>query len=93
MEGRSTTIGGERIYIAGDTDVTDEARLVKCDVALVPVGGTYTMDKTEAASLINEIRPAVAIPMHDGTVVGSPADGEAFAALVDPQVRVKVKMR
>lgn len=87
------TFGGERIYIAGDTDVTDEARLVKCDVALVPVGGTYTMDKAEAAALVNEIRPAVAIPTHYGTVVGSPADGEAFAALVDSQIRVDIKMR
>ena len=87
------TFGGERIYIAGDTDVTDEARLVKCDVALVPVGGTYTMDKTEAAALVNEIRPGVAIPTHYGTVVGLPADGEAFAALVDSQIRGEVKMR
>ena len=51
------------------------------------------MDKPEAASLINEIRPAVAIPTHYGTVVGLPADGEAFAALVDSQIRVEVKMR
>ncbi len=37
-------IEGKRIYIAGDTDATKEAKAVKCDIALVPVGGTYTMD-------------------------------------------------
>ena len=33
-----------RYYIAGDTDITKENKKVKCDVAFVPVGGTYTMD-------------------------------------------------
>ena len=37
-------IDGKRIYIAGDTDATKEAKAVKCDIALVPIGGTYTMD-------------------------------------------------
>ena len=48
-------INGIRYYIAGDTDITEENRKVKCDVAFVPVGGTYTMDFKEAANLINEI--------------------------------------
>ena len=49
-------IEGDRYYIAGDTDVTDENKKVKCDVAFVPVGGTYTMDFKEAAFLVNEIK-------------------------------------
>ena len=40
-------------YIAGDTDITDENRKVKCDVAFLPVGGTYTMNFEEAADLAN----------------------------------------
>ena len=55
-------INGIRYYIAGDTDITEENKQVKCDVAFVPVGGTYTMDFKEAASLINEIKPKIAIP-------------------------------
>ena len=51
------TINNVRYYIAGDTDITEENRKVKCDVAFVPVGGTYTMDFKEAAQLINEIQP------------------------------------
>ena len=41
--------GGGIYYIAGDTDATPEARAVRCDVALLPIGGTYTMDAEEAA--------------------------------------------
>ena len=57
-------IKGVRYYIAGDTDITEENRRVKCDVAFVPVGGTYTMDFKEAATLVNEIKPKMAIPNH-----------------------------
>jgi L-ascorbate metabolism protein UlaG (beta-lactamase superfamily) len=65
-------IDGKRIYIAGDTDETKEAKAVKCDIALVPIGGTYTMDAKKAAELVNTIRPEVAIPTHYGSIVGKP---------------------
>ncbi len=84
---------GKRIYIAGDTDATKEAKAVKCDIALIPVGGTYTMDAKQAAELVNTIRPEVAIPVHYGSVVGSPKDGEAFAALVKEPVKVVLAMK
>lgn len=85
-------LDGKRIYIAGDTDATKEAKSVKCDVALVPVGGTYTMDTKAAAELVNEIKPAVAIPVHYGDVAGKATDGEAFAKLVKDPVKVEVKL-
>ena len=50
-------IDGKRIYIAGDTDLTKEAKEVRCDIALVPVGGTYTMDAKKAAELALEVCP------------------------------------
>lgn len=83
---------GKRIYIAGDTDATKEAKAVKCDIALVPVGGTYTMDAAKAAELVNTIKPEVAIPVHYGSVVGSVKDGETFAAAVEPGIRVELKL-
>ena len=86
-------IDGKRIYIAGDTDATKEARSVKCDVALVPIGGTYTMDAKKAAELINEIRPSVAIPVHYGSAVGSPKDGDVFAANVKEPIKVEFKIQ
>lgn len=85
-------VDGQRIYIAGDTDATKEARAVKCDVALVPIGGTYTMDAKKAAELINEIRPGVAIPVHYGNIVGKPGDGDIFAEHVKDPVKVEFKI-
>ncbi len=84
---------GVRIYIAGDTDATKEAKEVKCDVALVPIGGTYTMDVKKAAELVNEIKPKVAIPVHYGGEVGSPSDGDDFAQLVKDPVKVEIKIQ
>jgi L-ascorbate metabolism protein UlaG (beta-lactamase superfamily) len=81
-----------RVYVAGDTDDLPENRSIDCDVALVPAGGTYTMDAREAAAFVNALRPAVAIPEHYGTVAGSPGDGKTFASLVDPSIEVVFKL-
>ena len=85
-------IDGKRIYIAGDTDATKEAKAVKCEVALVPIGGTYTMDAKKAAELVNAIRPNVAIPVHYGSIVGKPADGDVFAQNVKDPIKVEFKI-
>ena len=59
------------IYHAGDTGITMDMKLVgelyKPDIALLPIGGHFTMDPTEAAKAVELIRPRVAIPMHWGT--------------------------
>ena len=67
--GYLVTIDNITYYIAGDTDITEENRKVSCDIAFVPIGGTYTMDYKEAAELINEIKPKIAIPTHYGEIV------------------------
>ncbi len=85
-------VDGKRVYIAGDTDDLPENRKITCDIALVPVGGTYTMDAREAAAFVNALKPAVAIPEHYGTVAGSASDGKAFAKLVDPSIQVVFKL-
>ena len=86
-------IDGQRIYIAGDTDATKEAKAVKCEVALVPIGGTYTMDAKKAAELVNAICPNVAVPVHYGSIVGKPADGDIFAQNVKDPIKVEFKIR
>ena len=85
--GYSITLDDIRYYIAGDTDITEENRKVKCDVAFVPVGGTYTMDFKEAAQLINIIKPKFAIPVHYGSVVGSKQDATDFIKLLYPTIK------
>ena len=86
-------IDGKRIYIAGDTDATKEAKEVKCDIALVPIGGTYTMDAKKAAELVNTLRPNVAIPTHYGSIVGKPSDGDVFAEYVKDPIKVEFKIQ
>lgn len=86
------TIGGRRIYHAGDTDFIPEMKnLHDIDVALLPVGGTYTMDPQEAAMAANTIRPKVAVPFHYGSVVGSKADAEKFKQLCEVPVEILEK--
>ena len=86
-------IEDKRIYIAGDIDAIKEAKAVKCDVALIPIGGFYTMDAKTAAGLVNEMRPEVAIPVHYGHLIGKPADGNVFAENVADPVKVEFKIR
>ena len=74
-------INGITYYIAGDTDITEENQKVRCDVAFVPVGGTYTMTAQEAAELVNIINPKVAVPVHYGSIVGTKQDATNFIRL------------
>ena len=82
-----------KYYIAGDTDITEENKKVKCDVAFVPVGGTYTMDFKEASSLINEIKPKIAVPIHYGSVVGKNQDAIDFSKLIHPEIECKILIK
>lgn len=83
---------GTTYYIAGDTYDVPEARAVKADVAFVPVGGTYTMNAEEAASVINDIMPKIAVPTHYGHVVGSKADAEKFVSLLKSEIEGRIIM-
>ncbi len=83
-------LDGQRVFIAGDTDKTKENSAVECDIALIPIGGKFTMDPKEAADLVNTIRPKAAIPTHYGTIVGKKNDGDLFASLVDPSIDVRI---
>ena len=80
------------IYIAGDTDDTAEARQVQCRIALLPIGGTFTVDARQAAVLANAIRPEYVIPIHYGSVAGKPEDAETFQKLVDSSITVVTKV-
>ena len=86
--GYVATVDGVAIYHAGDTDHIPEMGSVKADVALLPVGGTYTMDAAQAAAAADAIRPQVAVPMHYGEVVGSDQDAREFQRLCKAEVRI-----
>jgi len=82
---------GEKIYHAGDTDFIPEMKALDVDVALLPVGGTYTMDAKEAAEAANSMKVKVVIPMHYGDIVGSPKDADTLKKLVHGSVVVLKK--
>jgi L-ascorbate metabolism protein UlaG (beta-lactamase superfamily) len=86
-------IDGIRYYIAGDTDITEENKQVKCDIAFVPVGGTYTMDFKEAAQLVNEIKPKIAVPIHYGSIVGKNQDATDFIKLLHQNIKGIILMK
>jgi L-ascorbate metabolism protein UlaG (beta-lactamase superfamily) len=78
---------GKTIYHAGDTGrVPEMLELGPIDVALIPIGGTYTMDEEEAAALVRDLKPKVVIPMHYGYATGG--DPKRFATLVGDAAQV-----
>ena len=90
--GYVVTVDGAKIYVAGDTDALKENTSIDCDIAMVPIGGTYTMNPKEAASFINSLKPALVIPTHYGSIVGKPADADEFARCVDQSIEVIRKL-
>jgi L-ascorbate metabolism protein UlaG (beta-lactamase superfamily) len=75
-------VDGIKIYHAGDTDNIPEMKEIQTDIALLPIGGTYTMNVEEAAAATEIIRAKLYIPMHFGSVVGKKEDGQKFIELV-----------
>ena len=76
------------IYHAGDTDKIPEMQKLtgfkqegKKFVALLPVGGRFTMTAEEAAEAAKLIKPDLAIPIHYGSIVGSTEDAQEFVEL------------
>lgn len=86
-------INNTKYYVAGDTDVTEENEKVKCDVAFLPVGGTFTTDYQEAAYLANKIKPQVAIPIHYGSIVGTNQDAINFINLLQPSIKGMILLK
>jgi L-ascorbate metabolism protein UlaG (beta-lactamase superfamily) len=86
--GYIVTIDGKKIYHPGDTDRIPEMKGLVVDVALMPVGGTYTMDAKEASDAVKDIKTVYAIPIHYGDIVGSRKDAKEFARLCSCDVRI-----
>jgi L-ascorbate metabolism protein UlaG (beta-lactamase superfamily) len=67
------------IYFAGDTDLIDDMYRMGCDIALLPVGGVFTMNPSEAAEAARRVKAKQAVPMHFGSEVpGSSEYGRLF---------------
>ncbi len=65
--GFMVSYGGKSVFHSGDTDLIDDFAKIKPDVALLPIGGTYTMDCVDAIRAVKTMKPRYAIPMHYDT--------------------------
>lgn len=86
-------VEGRKLYHAGDTGLTMEMKLLEeedIDVAMLPIGGNFTMDIDDAVRAVGFIRPRIVIPMHYGTFDVIQADPEEFAAKVPETTEVRI---
>lgn len=86
------TVEGVRIYHAGDTERIPEMKNIACDIALLPLGQTYTMNSVEEAAFAAlDVKARIAIPIHYGLYEGKTSDAEAFRQLLEGKVTVLIK--
>ena len=88
--GYIVTLNNITYYIAGDTDVIEELKVIKADVIFLPVGGVYTMTREEAVEFANTIKPIYAIPIHYGLAVGDELDAKYFVNNIDKEIKSKI---
>jgi L-ascorbate metabolism protein UlaG (beta-lactamase superfamily) len=88
------TLDGVTVYHAGDTERIPEMKDIDCDIALLPLGQTYTMvSVADAAESAKDVKAEVAIPMHYGSAEGTAKDAETFKSLLEGQIKVVIKTR
>ena len=86
------TMGGKRVYIAGDTEDTAEMRALKgIDVAFLPMNLPYTMSVAKAADAIREFKPKIVYPYHYRSHDGTKADFGQLRKLVGEGVEIRVR--
>lgn len=86
-------IDGIKLYHSGDTDNIPEMKEYKCDIALLPVSGTYVMTSDEAVDAALKINPTLAIPMHYGSFIGSDKDANNFKKKLEGKIEVVILER
>lgn len=82
-----------RIYHAGDTGFIPEMSGIQIDIALLPIGGTYTMNEDEGVRAALTIKSKIVVPMHYGHISGTDADPNSFKEKVqreNPEIEVKI---
>lgn len=77
------SVDGTRIFWPGDTDVLDGHEALDVDVFLPPIGGSFTMDRQEAAELAEAMDPELVLPIHYNTFTALETDSQAFVEDVE----------
>ena len=82
-------MGGKKLYHAGDTGLTMDMQLLEwenIDLALIPIGGNFTMDLEDGLRALDFIKPKKAVPMHYNTNPYIKQDPEEFKARANCEV-------
>jgi L-ascorbate metabolism protein UlaG (beta-lactamase superfamily) len=87
-----TITGGPVLYHAGDTAVFGDMKLIRelyrPQVAMLPIGGHFTMGPKEAALAASYLAPEIILPLHFGTFPPLKGTPEELASLVDASIQV-----
>ncbi len=87
-------IGGVTVYHAGDTCLFSDMKLIAernpIDIALLPIGGHYTMDRHDAVVAAEFVGAGTVIPMHYNTFPPIETDADAFKSDVESRTSAKV---
>jgi len=92
--GMLINLDGKTVYHAGDTCLFSDMKLIAernpIDIALLPIGGHYTMDRHDAVVAVEFVGAGTVIPMHFDTFPPIEADAEAFKSDVESKTSSKV---
>jgi L-ascorbate metabolism protein UlaG (beta-lactamase superfamily) len=88
------TINNIRIYHAGDTERIPEMKEFTCDIAMVPLGQTFTMNSVEdAVQSVKDVQAKIAIPIHFGLYEGTVEDSKKFEKLLRKDIHAIIKTK
>ena len=90
-----TTHEGKKIYLAGDTGLFGDMRLIGeegIDLAALPIGDNFTMGPADALRAVKLLQPVHVIPIHFSTFDVIKQDAAAWARLVEQETSAKVHL-
>jgi L-ascorbate metabolism protein UlaG (beta-lactamase superfamily) len=88
------TVESVKIYHAGDTERIPEMKNFSCDIALIPLGQTYTMNNVEdAVDSVLDVKAKIALPIHFGLYEGTEKDADTFVSLLSAKGVQAFKMK
>jgi L-ascorbate metabolism protein UlaG (beta-lactamase superfamily) len=94
--GLVVNFGGKTLYHLGDTCLFGDLRLIAertpVDIAFIPIGGHYTMDRHDAVVAAEFVGAETVIPVHYNTFPPIETDAEAFKSDVESQTKSKVSV-
>jgi L-ascorbate metabolism protein UlaG (beta-lactamase superfamily) len=94
--GAIISLGGKTLYHLGDTALFSDLRLIAertpVDIAFIPIGGHYTMDRQDAVTAADFVGAGTVIPIHYNTFPPIETDAEAFKSDVESQTKSKVEV-